>query len=32
MGPGPIVRERGRSSARLVIKTTDVGKTLAVVR
>jgi primosomal protein N' (replication factor Y) (superfamily II helicase) len=32
MGPGPIVRERGRASARLVIKTTDVGKTLVVVR
>jgi primosomal protein N' (replication factor Y) len=32
MGPGPLVRERGRSAARVVIKSTDVGKTLGVVR
>jgi primosomal protein N' (replication factor Y) len=32
MGPGPIGRERGRSSARVVIKSTEVGKTLGVVR
>jgi primosomal protein N' (replication factor Y) len=32
MGPGPVVRERGRSGARLVIKTIEVGKTLTVVR
>ena len=32
LGPGPLWRERGRHACRLVIKTTETGKTLDVLR
>ena len=32
LGPGPIWRERGRHVCRVVIKTTETGKTLDVLR
>ena len=32
LGPGPLVRERGRHQARLLIKTTALGNTLDVLR
>jgi primosomal protein N' (replication factor Y) len=32
LGPGPISRERGRHGARVLIKTTEIGKTLDVLR
>ncbi len=32
LGPGPLWRERGRSACRVVVKTTDSGKTLDTLR
>jgi primosomal protein N' (replication factor Y) len=32
LGPGPLYRERGRHSARVLIKTAAVGETLDVLR
>ena len=32
LGPGPLWRERGRHACRLVIKTTETGKTLDALR
>ena len=32
LGPGPLWRERGRHACRLVIKTTETGKTLGALR
>jgi primosomal protein N' (replication factor Y) len=32
LGPGPLWRERGRHACRLVIKTTEIGKTLDALR
>ena len=32
LGPGPLWRERGRHSCRVVIKTTETGKTLDALR
>ena len=32
LGPGPLSRERGRYLARLMVKSTDAGKTLDVLR
>jgi primosomal protein N' (replication factor Y) (superfamily II helicase) len=32
LGPGPLWRERGRHACRLVIKTSETGKTLDVLR
>jgi len=32
LGPGPVWRERGRHACRLVIKTTETGKTLDALR
>ena len=32
LGPGPLYRERGRHSARVLVKTAEIGKTLDVLR
>ena len=32
LGPGPLWRERGRSACRVVVKTTETGKTLDTLR
>ena len=32
LGPGPLWRERGRHACRVVIKTTETGKTLDALR
>jgi len=31
LGPGPVYRERGRHTARVLVKTTEIGKTLDVL-
>ena len=32
LGPGPLWRERGRHACRVVVKTTETGKTLDALR